>query len=399
MQGYNCIMVFSKDEDKLLFCKRKSDPYQGLYNFVGGKIIPGEDGYEAAYRELKEETGITKQDLLLSHMMDFTYYNQDCYVEVYVGTLEHDVQLREEKHPLFWLEMTEDFYNNRRFAGEGNIGHMVEQVRIYGTGKPYEGNNRMDRQSLSVKTSVNHEAGNITDALCIGVDGCKGGWIAAVLDHGTLKIERYASIDYIVDTYPDFQEFLIDMVIGLAGKREHVRPDNFARGIIKERTSTIFPAPCRQAIYAKNIAEAYDENVRVLGKKFTPLTVGIFPKIREMDEFLQKNEGYKNVIRESHPEVCFARLNGRTVMSKKSDPEGMYERIQILNQYIPDLALNKISLAAKNYRCNVDDIIDAICLAVTANLAEQGLCEAIPANPMKDDTGLYMQMVIPKKIY
>ena len=27
MQGYNCIMVFNKEGDKLLFCKRTKDPY------------------------------------------------------------------------------------------------------------------------------------------------------------------------------------------------------------------------------------------------------------------------------------------------------------------------------------------------------------------------------------
>ena len=50
MQGYNCIMVYSQDESKLLFCKRTKDPYKGLYNLVGGKIENGEDGFEAAYR-------------------------------------------------------------------------------------------------------------------------------------------------------------------------------------------------------------------------------------------------------------------------------------------------------------------------------------------------------------
>jgi 8-oxo-dGTP diphosphatase len=87
MRGYNCIMVYSTDGKKLLFCKRTKDPYIGLYNLVGGKIEKDESGIEAAYRELKEETGITAKMLYLSHMMDFTYYNQGCYVEVYVGQL------------------------------------------------------------------------------------------------------------------------------------------------------------------------------------------------------------------------------------------------------------------------------------------------------------------------
>ncbi|MCB6993978.1 NUDIX domain-containing protein [bacterium 210820-DFI.6.37] len=134
MQGYNCIMVYNSSRSKLLFCKRIKDPYEGKYNLVGGKIEPGEEGLSAAYRELEEETGITREDIILKHMMNFTYFNQNCVVEVYVGSLKREVGLKPEKHPLLWLDMSEDFFDLDRFAGEGNIGHMVEQVRIYGDG-------------------------------------------------------------------------------------------------------------------------------------------------------------------------------------------------------------------------------------------------------------------------
>ena len=133
MQGYNCIMVFSPDSSQILFCKRTKDQYKGLYNLVGGKIEEEENGFDAAYRELEEETGIDSGKILLSHMMDFTYYNQNCYVEVYVGKLNEETVLQEEAHPLEWLPLNEDYFDSSRFAGEGNIGHMVEQVRIYGT--------------------------------------------------------------------------------------------------------------------------------------------------------------------------------------------------------------------------------------------------------------------------
>lgn len=133
-QGYNCVMIYSRDKEKLLFCKRLKDPYEGKYNLVGGKIEDGEDHFDAAYRELFEETGISRSDVSLSHMMDFTYYNQKCYVEVYVGILRKKVKLFPEKHPLYWFDVDEDFFDLERFAGEGNIGHMVEQVKDYGEG-------------------------------------------------------------------------------------------------------------------------------------------------------------------------------------------------------------------------------------------------------------------------
>lgn len=127
-------MVYSPDGEKILFCRRTKDPYMGKYNLVGGKIESDEDGSDAAYRELAEETGITRSDIELSHMMDFVYHNQKCYVEIYAGKLAVDVSLKHEKHPLLWMSVNEDFFDLEKFAGEGNIGHMVEQVRCYGTG-------------------------------------------------------------------------------------------------------------------------------------------------------------------------------------------------------------------------------------------------------------------------
>lgn len=171
MQGYNCIMVFSQDNKKILFCKRTKDPYKGLYNLVGGKIEENEDGFEAAYRELKEETGISAYDISLNHMMDFTYYNQNCYVEVYVGILINRVELTEELHPLEWISVDANFFDSKKFAGEGNIGHMVEQVKTYGMGIK-------DRDFIHPKMDLSNQT------VCIGVDGCKGGWITAVLDKG-----------------------------------------------------------------------------------------------------------------------------------------------------------------------------------------------------------------------
>ena len=118
-------------------------------------------------------------------------------------------------------------------------------------------------------------------------------------------------------------------------------------------------------------------------------------KMRELDIFLNANSQYKNVIKESHPEVCFARLNATVVMSKKVNFDGMNERVHILKRYIPDLEIDYILTKARELKCKADDIVDAICLAVTANLNCQGKGDSIPAEPMCDENGLMMRMVIP----
>lgn len=130
MQGYNVIVVFNKDKSKLLMCRRKRNPYKGLSNLVGGKIEQDESGINSAYRELFEETNISSKDIKLQHLMDFTYYIHDCYVEVYVGKLNREVPVFGDENDLYWSELSHNFFDMNVFAGEGNIGHMLEQVKM-----------------------------------------------------------------------------------------------------------------------------------------------------------------------------------------------------------------------------------------------------------------------------
>ena len=127
----NCIVVFNRGKDAVLFCKRKKEPYTGLLNFVGGKVEVGKTSEDAAYRELWEETGIGKQQLCLCRLMDITYYYQEFVLEMYVDKLEEDVTLREEKNPLLWIPLTENFADPDRFAGEQNITHIINVALKY----------------------------------------------------------------------------------------------------------------------------------------------------------------------------------------------------------------------------------------------------------------------------
>jgi len=131
MIGYNVILVYNISFDKILMCKRKKDPYINLLNLVGGEIESNEDGLSAAYRELYEETGITKDDINLYHLMDFKYYNQECYVEVYVGKLVREITVFGDENELFWSDLNNNFFDMKIYAGEGNIGHILEQVNMF----------------------------------------------------------------------------------------------------------------------------------------------------------------------------------------------------------------------------------------------------------------------------
>lgn len=131
MRKVNIILVFNKEEDKILMCKRKKDPFKGKLNFVGGKVEPNEDELHAAYRELEEETGIKRDDIKLINVMNFNYKLQDMELEVYAGRLNKEVKLVEEINKLLWVDKNDNFFDIDKYAGEGNIGHMLRQVEIY----------------------------------------------------------------------------------------------------------------------------------------------------------------------------------------------------------------------------------------------------------------------------
>ncbi len=110
-------------------CLRRKDPYKGLYNLVGGKLEENEDGLAAAYRELFEETGISSDDIHLSHLMDFTYCVDDILLECYTGALERDITPYGDENQLCWVDIGSNFFDMSIYAGRGNIGHMLEQAR------------------------------------------------------------------------------------------------------------------------------------------------------------------------------------------------------------------------------------------------------------------------------
>ena len=137
MRKLNLIVVFNVDLSKVLFCIRAKEPFKGKYNFVGGKVEKGETNDEAAYRELFEETGISKNNIKLDHFMDLNYFKYDNNLQVYYGILTNDVDLVEEKNKLEWVELNGELLNNKKFGGNYNIPHIITQIKVFlksGTG-------------------------------------------------------------------------------------------------------------------------------------------------------------------------------------------------------------------------------------------------------------------------
>ena len=130
MKQYNVVVIFNKEMNKTLMCKRTKEPYIGMYNLVGGKIEKENDGLNEAYRELVEETNISKNDVELKHFMNIEYVSFNKSLEVYYGILNKEVELVEEVNKLEWVDINDNFFDMTKYAGEGNIGHIIEEIKI-----------------------------------------------------------------------------------------------------------------------------------------------------------------------------------------------------------------------------------------------------------------------------
>lgn len=230
---------------------------------------------------------------------------------------------------------------------------------------------------------------------CVGIDGCKGKWIAVCITESGFEVEKINTINEICQRYSDADSVIIDIPIGLVQSKDEIRPDALLKKWLGSKGSSVFGVPCRQAIYAENDSIARAQNIKILGKSLSAQTLGITKSIRQVDEFLQCNIEWKNRLVESHPEFCFSKLNNnKPVLENKLTEEGQQKRLDILEKYYPDSRrvvekyLNDIP-----FRKKIDDVIDALCLAVTGELILKLGKKTIPETPMMDAKGLLMQIV------
>ena len=255
----------------------------------------------------------------------------------------------------------------------------------------------MINKTQNVKLEINSIDDN-KKYISIGIDGCKGKWVAVCLTENKFEVDKFNNIEEICEKYKNADSIIIDMPIGLPEEIKDIRPESIARKFLKGKTSSIFNTPCRQAVYAENYTKAIEENKANLGISLSPLSYGICSKMREIDEFLSNNPQWKNRLIEGHPEICFAKLNyDKAILENKTKPDGQNKRLEILQKYYSNSALviNKF-LTDVPARKKIDDVIDALCLAITGIIGLENGFGTIPEVPMEDKRGIKMQMVYGK---
>lgn len=233
----------------------------------------------------------------------------------------------------------------------------------------------------------------------IGIDGCRAGWFVARFDSRGWTGTCVPSISALTESWdPGSGVMLIDIPIGLPDDTSSRSCDRAARRYLGgARASSVLNPPTRRALAATSWEEAAEINRRTCGKRISKQSWGIVPKIREVDRWMRADPTRQDRLREAHPEVLFAALNGGTSLlaSKRSD-QGREARLRLLEARGGG-ATEFFDDAVRSYpRSTVrrDDVLDAMCLALVAARHGDRLT-TMPAVPPVDSAGLRCEIVLP----
>ncbi len=230
-----------------------------------------------------------------------------------------------------------------------------------------------------------------------GVDGCPSGWVAVVAHVQALD---QASVHFVeTGTLPTFlAQFSIDFAavdvpIGFSSGPMSRDVEAAMRAFLVGKGSSVFNTPSRPALGASSQAEASAINRATLTEVkragVSAQTYGIFPKMREMDGVVrQVGQG---VIREGHPEVTFAEMNGKPVLTSKKAAAGIAERIALL--IARGFDADRLAQTKRKLQAKPDDIIDAVAMLWTASRFVESKHETYPPVPSRDAVGLEMSVI------
>jgi predicted RNase H-like nuclease len=229
-----------------------------------------------------------------------------------------------------------------------------------------------------------------------GLDGCRGGWVLAVLDDdGGLELGVVPAFDEALARVVDGElaTLAVDMPIGLPddGRRA---ADREARARLGHRRSTVFPTPCRATLHTTGYDEALALSRQVTGAGLSVQAFNLLPRIREVDHVMRPD--LQDQVVECHPELAFARLAGGALACSKHTAEGIAARAALLDAALQDLGAEPPAAAAAIERpphgARADDVADAIAIALVARRLDQGQVERL-GDGSCDRRGLRMEIV------
>lgn len=238
-----------------------------------------------------------------------------------------------------------------------------------------------------------------------GVDGCRGGWIAAVGDSdGPVSIFVRPHFADIAQMLCPNATIAVDMPIGLPERLgpEGRAPERLVRPLLGSRQSSVFAVPARCAIYAGVTPRLSDERERYRhacavarsasepARAVSKQAFNLFPRIVELDRYLRRRtEG--SAVHEAHPEVAFWAMNGDRALDEPKKvrgtpwPAGIALRRELLRAAgLPTAAID----AAPPPGAAIDDLLDALATLVVARDIAAGRGRVFPDPPGQDGCGL-----------
>ena len=95
-------------DNKFMICQRPAHKARGLlWEFVGGKVEPGETGEEALIRECREELGIELSVKSMFARVVHTYPDLTVHLTVYEAAIRSGQVQKLEHHDLRWITAEE----------------------------------------------------------------------------------------------------------------------------------------------------------------------------------------------------------------------------------------------------------------------------------------------------
>ena len=211
-----------------------------------------------------------------------------------------------------------------------------------------------------------------------GVDGCPGGWVAAVWDSSGVSWRALPlAFGPMLAGLADCAVVAVDVPIGVpeSGIR---RCDTEARKVLGPARSSVFLTPTRAVLEAPDYVTACAVGRDREGWAPSKQLWNIADRIRGAHSVFSVREarpGRGCDVVEAHPEVSFLRMTGRVLPSKRSAP-GRAEREAALRAVVGDWP-------APPRPARADDALDALACAWTARRVLDGTAVRLGEAPME----------------
>lgn len=240
-----------------------------------------------------------------------------------------------------------------------------------------------------------------SQVLGVGVDGARGGWLAATaygvgedVDHVELRlVPTFAGL---ANLRTDDTPVAVDIPMGLLNTVE-LRPcDRRARKLLGARASTVFAPPSRPLLGAASYTDAralieQEKATTPTAKGLSAQAFGIAPKMREADEYLRSLPNAQGWLWECHPELSFRALAEGKVLPDKKSVAGQAERLALLCHRFEGVLDALQVLSAGSRQAELADALDALVSLDTALRVRANRFEEIGGET--DAMGLLMRMV------